>query len=238
MRNVIRAGAAAVMSMVVLAAGVLPSAEADDADARAGIEPGMIEFFDAYGVPVEARVALVDKMRRGEQWDSVTGAEPVSVKVSHVPGKEPIVVATYPDGSVMGTYIVDRPNLTQSGIQKCSTEGSGVQRIKRNCQVWASNFFMTMQFTATYKYTYASMSDPWVRSASITKVSNPKIVGVDTISNKKLSITRSVAAKGAPAKARLSFKGYILDDILPVTYVLDLIVPIGGYELAYTKART
>ncbi|UJP39542.1 hypothetical protein [Cellulomonas palmilytica] len=87
------------------------------------------------------------------------------------------------------------------------------------------------------QYTYASLSDPWVRSASITKVSNAQIGGVYGVHDKKLSITKPVAAKGAPAKARLTFKGYILDQVLPTTYVLDLIVPIGDYTLAYTKAQ-
>lgn len=196
-----------------------------------------------YGVPAGTQAALLRKLEAGEPWDSLAGSEAVDVRtVVSAQGRE--TIAVFEDGSVAVTTM-EEPQATASGsnpinpgsVSGCTVTGVGtVKRTLRNCLVEFDVLLTGMSFRANYTYTYVSLSDPVVKAASITAVSSPKAFGTAVRhSNIKVSITQQNAASGVPARAHETSTCLSIVDSKSQTCYFDLIVPIGGYTLAYTK---
>jgi hypothetical protein len=234
MRSVLATAAA-----VALTGAAAPAAFADGS-MRAPVLTGpersqVVEFMSTYGVPAETQELLFDKLDAGEQWDSLSGADPVSTRsISTSSAVENVDV--YPDGSVSVTA-VDTAQVGRT-VSGCVTSGAGtVNRTLSNCTVRASAGLVTMAFYADYRYSYNSLSNITVKSAAISRAHSPSATVLGgTFSGLSVGVTRATAGTNLPATARASMTGTVIGQFASRTCWLQLNVPIGSHTLGYSSA--
>lgn len=155
------------------------------------------------GITASVQESLIDKLKRGETWDSTNGSQPVSVTTWSNRGERSV----YADGSISITEVEQPPILvdedpTPTAVSGCValSDYQGWKR-RRDCKVSVNKIVWRMSFIAGYD----------------VKTNNPgKIVGtpyMDSItyfvpggsySNITMRVNRRVQDGSAPANARLS----------------------------------
>ncbi|MGO1369248.1 MAG: hypothetical protein ACTHVE_11630 [Senegalia sp. (in: firmicutes)] len=134
---------------------------------------------------------LIDKAKRGEIWDSLSG-EYSDLKPQIV--RDGYTKTIYPDGSVSVTTI-NKPITPKIVTGGDWTSGSGYRAVK-GALVKENNGVISMKF-------YADFEQHYTGTAIITKVRDPEITTAGLYSNETLKIYKG---SRNPAKARLSAK--------------------------------
>lgn len=83
-------------------------------------------FFDKYDVNNEDRELLIEKLERGELWDSLTGKQPIEVRTELIQG-DYVRIEKFEDGSISATGIESRKTgagATLFTVDSCK-RGSG-----------------------------------------------------------------------------------------------------------------
>lgn len=142
-------------------------------------------FLARYGVSPEVQTRLIEKLDRGELWDSILGVTPTS----EVRLNENEILSTYPDGSVAVFSIHDgsqdrfsgfRPSIVTQDVSKCSFSGSHYAMYWNNCLAkWSYSFTTyTLRFNYTHNQGGWRITDYWepMFKSSNGNVSNTHVV--------------------------------------------------------------
>ena len=155
-------GALAIAAMAVGSlTGFAPVATQGDADPM----PEARAFLAQYGADEATQNRLIDGYLAGERWDSMNGAEPVSVREEDR-GDGRYTISTFGDGSIEVTRVEqpvsDGPQLR--GISQCSASGKQYNGCKIDTWVGA----VAMSFYVSYNLgTNTVTSSPWGAGWSI-----------------------------------------------------------------------
>lgn len=239
-RNLVAAALTLGLGLAALPANAATAEDLDTEILTQAEHSKLTDFLTAYGVQAETQAALLNKIRNGESWDSMAGSTPVSTEV-FTTARELREVRTFADGSIAVTTM-ERPSATTSGVTPmsvggCTMGGVGtVSRTMKGCEVQHNLGLIKMGFYADYKYTYSSLGDPWVKAASIQRVYNPTALVVGgSFAELAVGITRTTAATGLPARARVNMIATVIGQFVSKSCWVQLNVPIGDYALAYTS---
>jgi hypothetical protein len=156
-----------------------------------------------YGVSSHTADALVQKLRRGETWDSMNGSAPIATSTIES-SRSQTTTQTYADGSV-SRISVEMPERTTGAVEpravrSCRVSQSGSTKTFEGCWVSGGTVIVTAGFSVKYRTTPGGAQILQTGRENITILS----LGAGW-KDVRRNITRASATRTLPATARLSF---------------------------------
>ncbi|UOE43162.1 hypothetical protein [Agromyces larvae] len=193
-----------------------------------------------HGVGDVVADGLIEKLKRGEAWDSVSGADYV-LQEERVINGVPTTVQTFADGSIILLGMVELPSKSNASetvarafspkassllnptISECQEAGSPVWYNVEDCYIFYSSGMITMSFRGGWEATKGPTADEVYEPYDEAKL----LIGV-TVSAEVLERTRRYedVTSGVPAEARYRVSGTI-DVGIPISTDSNLRLLVG-----------
>lgn len=174
-------------------------------------ESRIVTELNDYGVSNKDVNSLINKLKHGILWDSLTDAAPVSEEIKHLDnGDTTQIIYKYEDGSVYVTETIEGEETfyespSDNSIQPLSVSGGSSQTgsgytLIKGASVTGSNVLISMKFKADYEQWSGGggkINNAYDYNISVQpgSYSNPKFTTVNS-KNRYLKVDASVNAGG------------------------------------------
>lgn len=189
---------ASLMTLFLTIQPILPAAASPSTPQPQYAE--LYAFWDRYGVPTGAQRKLMEKLERGDIWDSLTAGATHTTRAYRSEGQR-IVVNKFADGSISVASVSDTAlsqetpstSVSPMSVSQCSYSGGSYWYSYTNCKAeenWGL-FWMGFRFDYSGSYSSSSIGRYWGQYSGI-------IVPGGSVSNKYLerSSAKDVRAYG------------------------------------------
>lgn len=154
---------ASLMTLFLTIQPILPAAASPSAPQPQYTE--LYAFWDRYGVPTGAQRKLMEKLERGEIWDSLTSGAAHTTRTYRSDG-ERVVVSKFTDGSISVASVSDTAlseetpstSVSPRGVSECSYSGGSYWYSYTNCKAEVNWGLFWMGFRFDYSGSYSSSS--------------------------------------------------------------------------------
>jgi len=195
------------------------------------------EFLSAYNVEETTQKNLIDKLERGEIWDSITGQEPVSTYEITKENDAVETISTFADGSIVVSTIeptivevvpASEVNVNPLAVDPGTiTSGSGYKSFKK-AKAYVYSGIANAHFYADF--TIVNGGNDY-----ITRVYDYKIVGIGGgATYDDLRIVRPTENLSGKASAKLDFTYVAFNGAGSTTCWLKLFVGNDSYSTDYS----
>lgn len=174
------------------------------------------------GVNENTKDKLMEKLEKGEMWDSISGGNPVKIeKLDEMTEK-----TIYEDGSIIVSGSELENNKNNRALSGGTTQSGSGYISRLNVKVYQNSGVINAHFYANYTNANGGYD-------IIDSIRDPKVVTVGgTVSDIKLKMVKRREDAGGHAQARLSFTVSSYGGVVGGNCWLDL--RVGG-DNAYTK---
>lgn len=191
------------------------------------------EFFKTYKVSKDTQYLLIDKLNKGELWDSLKGQEPVSVSEIEVRKDVVETIATYNDGSIVVSGF--EPDITEEvavvspfAVDPGTVTGGSGYTNHKGAKVYVYVGVANAHFYSDF--TLVNGGNDYISS-----VYDYKIVGIGGAATyNNLAITKKTESLDGKASAKLDFTWIAFNGSTSATCWLRLNVGGDTYGSTYS----
>jgi len=193
--------------------------------------PVMEAFLNDQGLDAGTVDSLIGKWERGETWDSMSGAAPVSTNTQDVDGFT-VTTDTFADGSI-NSMSVEIPTIVPPGtiqpfavgeVNSCTRSGT-TKYTYRGCKIRGVSGFVTMNANASYTGGGSRGNENYAATINSFDNCNASVVN-GGYSNLSCGRIRSTASSQLSALARYGLSASLWNGTHGVT--LEFFVNYGG----------